>query len=286
MSDSDDKKKLKTEELRSMDEVFLNRLEEAIEANLENKDFSVDELGREIGMSRSQIHRKLHALTGKSASKFIRTFKLEKARELLQKNVGTVSEISFMMGFSSPAYFGQVFLEEFGYPPSEVRKKVMAEKKESEEISQLPFRVKILKNVDIFSGLESELLSEIAQTLSILNYGSGEIIIQKGEMGNAMYVIVDGKVKVHSGDIVFTYLTGGDGFGEYTLIDQELRSASVTTVVDTTLYKIDDAIFNDLIDNHPPFTKILLEVLVERLRKLDIVQEELTKLSRESLKKE
>jgi len=169
MSDSDDKKKLKTEELRSMDEVFLSRLEEAIEANLENKDFSVDELGREIGMSRSQIHRKLHALTGKSASKFIRTFKLEKARELLQKNVGTVSEISFMMGFSSPAYFGQVFLEEFGYPPSEVRKKVIAEKKESEEISQLPFRVKILKNVDIFSGLESELLSEIAQTLSILN---------------------------------------------------------------------------------------------------------------------
>ena len=286
MSDSDDKKKLKTEELRSMDEVFLNRLEEAIEANLENKDFSVDELGREIGMSRSQIHRKLHALTGKSASKFIRTLKLEKARELLQNNVGTISEISFKMGFSSPAYFGQVFLEEFGYPPSEVRKKVMAEKKESEEISQLPFRVKILKNVDIFSGLESELLSEIAQTLSILNYGSGEIIIQKGEMGNAMYVIVDGKVKVHSGDIVFTYLTGGDGFGEYTLIDQELRSASVTTVVDTTLYKIDDAIFNDLIDNHPPFTKILLEVLVERLRKLDIVQEELMKINRESLKKE
>ena len=286
MSDSHDNKKLKTEELRSMDEVFLSKLEEAIEANLENKDFSVDELGREIGMSRSQIHRKLHALTGKSASKFIRTFKLEKARELLQKNVGTVSEISFMMGFSSPAYFGQVFLEEFGYPPSEVRKKVMAEKKEIEEISQLPFRVKILKNVDIFSGLENELLSEIAQTLSILNYGSDVKIIQKGEMGNAMYVIVDGKVKVHSGDIVFTYLTGGDGFGEYTLIDQELRSASVTTVVDTALYKIDDAIFNDLIDNHPPFTKILLAVLVERLRKLDIVQVELTKLSRESLKKE
>ena len=176
-------KKLKTEELRSMDEVFLSKLEEAIEANLENKDFSVDELGREIGMSRSQIHRKLQALIGKSAGKFIRTFKLEKARELLQKNVGTVSEISFKMGFSSPAYFGQVFLEEFGYPPSEVRKKVMAEKKESEEISQIPFRVKILRNVDIFSGLEGELLGKIAQNLRILNYGNGDKIIQKGEMG-------------------------------------------------------------------------------------------------------
>ena len=110
------------EELLSMDEAFLKRLESAIQEHIEDKDFGVDELGREIGMSRSQIHRKLQALTGKSASRYIRTFKLQRAKELLEKNVGTVSEISFRMGFSSPAYFGQVFLEEYGYPPSEVRK--------------------------------------------------------------------------------------------------------------------------------------------------------------------
>ena len=106
----------------SMDEVFLRKLKKAIEENIETRDFGVDELGREIGMSRSQIHRKLQALTGKSASRYIRTYKLEKARELLRKNVGTVSEISYKLGFSSPAYFGQVYVEEFGTPPSEEKK--------------------------------------------------------------------------------------------------------------------------------------------------------------------
>ena len=108
----------------SMDEVFLRKLRQAIDDNLETKDFGVDELGKEIGMSRSQIHRKLQALTGKSASRYIRTYKLEIARELLRKNVGTVSEISYQMGFSSPAYFGQVYSEEFGYPPSEERRSI------------------------------------------------------------------------------------------------------------------------------------------------------------------
>jgi len=111
------------EELLSMDEVFLNKLKDAIENNLEVRDFGVDELGKEIGMSRSQIHRKLQALKGKSASRYIRTYKLKKAEELLAKNVGTVSEISFRMGFSSPAYFGQVFQVEFGYSPSEASKR-------------------------------------------------------------------------------------------------------------------------------------------------------------------
>ena len=112
----------RSDQLLSMDEVFLKRLRKAIEENLEIQEFGVDELGREIGMSRSQIHRRLQALTGKSASRYIRSYKLEKARDLLRKNIGTVSEISYKLGFSSPAYFGQVYVEEFGYPPSEERK--------------------------------------------------------------------------------------------------------------------------------------------------------------------
>jgi len=122
----------KKEEHLSMDEVFLNRIKDAIEKNLETRDFGVDELGKEIGMSRSQIHRKLQALKGKSASRYIRSYKLKKAEELLAKNVGTVSEISFRMGFSSPAYFGQVFQVEFGYSPSEASKYNQAVEEEKE----------------------------------------------------------------------------------------------------------------------------------------------------------
>ncbi len=103
----------------SMDEVFLEKIKKAIDENLETRNFGVDELGKEIGMSRSQIHRKMQALGDISPSKYIRTRKLQKAREYLQKNVGNVSEISFRLGFSSPAYFTQVYTAEFGYPPSE-----------------------------------------------------------------------------------------------------------------------------------------------------------------------
>ena len=118
----DHKKTVPTKEELSMDEVFLTKLKASIDENLETKDFGVDELGREIGMSRSQIHRKLQSLSGIAPSKYIKTRKLQKARDLLQRNVGTVSEMSFRFGFSSPAYFTQVYTEEFGYPPSEEQK--------------------------------------------------------------------------------------------------------------------------------------------------------------------
>ena len=106
----------------SMEEVFLIKLKDAIDKNLETPDFGVDELGREIGMSRSQVHRKLQSLTGVAPSKYIRTRRLQKARDLLQRKIGTVSEISDRFGFSSPAYFSQVYVEEFGYPPSQEQK--------------------------------------------------------------------------------------------------------------------------------------------------------------------
>lgn len=108
----------------SMDEAFLRRLEKAIDENLENPDFGVDELGKEIGVSRSQLHRKVHDLTGKSTSRFIRSHKLAKAKSLLEKRVATVSEVSYQLGFSSPAYFSQVFQEEFGYPPRETSERL------------------------------------------------------------------------------------------------------------------------------------------------------------------
>ena len=100
----------------SMDEAFLEKLREAVEENLGNEDFGVQELAREAGLSRSQIHRKLHELTGQSTTKFIREIRLEHAMEMLQKEVGTVSEIAYRVGFSSPTYFSTCFHEYYGFP--------------------------------------------------------------------------------------------------------------------------------------------------------------------------
>jgi TolB-like protein/AraC-like DNA-binding protein len=106
----------------SMDQLFLEKVHVATEKNLANKDFGVDELAHEIGISRSQLHRRLKNLTGQSASHLIREARLNKAFEMLQQKVATASEISYQVGFSSPSYFNTCFNEYFGYPPGKAKR--------------------------------------------------------------------------------------------------------------------------------------------------------------------
>ena len=106
----------------SMEERFLLRVRGVVEKHMGNEHFSVEELAHEVGLSRAQLHRKLIALTGGSASRYVRNFRLEHAMDLLKKNVGTVSEIAYRVGFSSPAYFTKCFTEDFGMAPSQVKK--------------------------------------------------------------------------------------------------------------------------------------------------------------------
>ena len=106
----------------SMEEKFLLRVRSIVEKHMGNEHFSIEELAQEVGLSRAQVHRKLIALTGHSASRYVRNFRLEYAMDLLKKNVGTVSEIAYRVGFSSPAYFTKCFTEDFGVAPSQVRK--------------------------------------------------------------------------------------------------------------------------------------------------------------------
>ena len=105
----------------SMDAVFLQNVRSAVEANLDNENFSVVELGNQIGMSRSQLHRKLSALTGHSPNEVIRNMRLERAKQLLEKKAATVSEVAYMCGFNSPAYFSKCFKDYFGVTPGEVK---------------------------------------------------------------------------------------------------------------------------------------------------------------------
>lgn len=106
----------------SMEEKFLMRVKAVVDEHLDDEKFSVEELSKEVGMSRAQLHRKLIALTGKSASRFVRNYRLEHAYQLLQNKVGTVSEIAYRVGYSSPAYFTKCFTEDFGISPSQVKK--------------------------------------------------------------------------------------------------------------------------------------------------------------------
>lgn len=103
----------------SMDERFLAKVRDEVESQLDNEQFSVVELSQRIGMSRSQLHRKLTAMTGYSPNQVIRLMRLEKARHLLAERWGSISEIAFACGFSSPAYFSKCFKDHFGHSPGE-----------------------------------------------------------------------------------------------------------------------------------------------------------------------
>lgn len=107
----------------SVDEQFLSRLLEIIEDQIDNEGFSVEEMGRLVGLSRSQLHRKLKALTDQAPNVFLRTIRLQRAYRLLSQRAGNTSEIAFMTGFSSASYFSKCFKDHFQMTPSEVLQK-------------------------------------------------------------------------------------------------------------------------------------------------------------------
>lgn len=105
-----------------MSETFINSVRQIVLNNIEDEQFGVDELSREIGLSRYQLYRKIKKSTDKSISKFIQQVRLEKAFELLEKEELSISEIAYMVGFSSPSYFNRSFKLLYGCAPGELKK--------------------------------------------------------------------------------------------------------------------------------------------------------------------
>ena len=109
----------------SIQQKFIEGIKTIVEENIENSQFSVDDLGEAIAMSRSQVHRKLKALTDQSATKFIRNYRLHRAAELIKLDAGNITEIAYQVGFSSQTYFSSSFQELFHVSPSEYKMNAM-----------------------------------------------------------------------------------------------------------------------------------------------------------------
>jgi len=105
-----------------MENEFINQLKQHILQNLSNDKFGVSELADAVGMSRSNLLRRVQKLTNLSVSLFIRQVRLSEAMEMLKQNTFTVSEVSYKVGFSSTSYFIKCFRELYGYPPGEIGK--------------------------------------------------------------------------------------------------------------------------------------------------------------------
>jgi CheY-like chemotaxis protein len=103
----------------SVEEAFLQKLMGILETHLVDEDFGVEKLGDALHLGQRQLHRKIRGLTGQAPVEFIRTVRLQRARQLLEQNAGTISEIAFQSGFNNLSYFAKCFKEEFGRLPSE-----------------------------------------------------------------------------------------------------------------------------------------------------------------------
>ncbi|GAC1586335.1 MAG: substrate-binding domain-containing protein [Chitinophagaceae bacterium] len=106
-----------------IDRRFINEFTAIVENNLSNEDFSVEDICKEIGISRVQLYRKVKALIGYNVNDYILTVRLQKAKFLLVNEDLSVSEVAYKVGFSSQAYFSTVFKSKFSVTPSEYREK-------------------------------------------------------------------------------------------------------------------------------------------------------------------
>ena len=104
---------------KSAETKFIAKVIGFIHDELDNSNFSTAQLCFKLGLSESQVYRKLKAITGKSTAIFIRSVRLQKAKEFIETTDKTVSEIAYQVGFNDPSWFSRAFKEEFGFSPSE-----------------------------------------------------------------------------------------------------------------------------------------------------------------------
>lgn len=118
-----DKQTLAKEDVSDMDKDFVEKFKALIEAKMGDSGLNVEDLGKEMGLSRVQLYRKLKSLTNYSPNELLRIARLKKAASLLASSGMTVAEIGYEVGFSSPSYFAKCYKEQFGESPTELLKR-------------------------------------------------------------------------------------------------------------------------------------------------------------------
>ena len=103
----------------SADARFIQKLIEIVENNIDNPEFDVTMLSESIGLSRSQLHRRLSVVTGQSATGFIRVIRMKRAAQLLKQKAGNISEVMYLVGFDNLSYFSKCFREVYNVTPKE-----------------------------------------------------------------------------------------------------------------------------------------------------------------------
>ena len=127
-------------------------------------------------------------------------------------------------------------------------------------------KVLILKSLSIFNDTPEHILADLAPLMQEEEYEKNSLIFKEGEIGDCMYIIHQGEVNIHKGGTTLAILKEKEVFGELSLLDAEVRSASATTNTDCMLFRIEQEPFYELIDNRPEVAKGFIKILCKRLR--------------------
>ena len=130
-------------------------------------------------------------------------------------------------------------------------------------------KVLTLRSSDIFRETPETELVELAGVLEEMRLGAGERLFSKGDVGDSMYFIFKGKVKVHDDELTFAILGENELLGELSILDTEPRSASATTLEETIVLKLEQEPFYEILLNNAEVLKGILKTLCKRLREMD-----------------
>jgi CRP-like cAMP-binding protein len=129
-------------------------------------------------------------------------------------------------------------------------------------------KVICLQNVDVFSELPTEQLSYLAAIAEEVSYSEGDEVFTYDEVSDALYVVLDGKIRIHRDGEEIAIEQADDAFGTWALFDATPRVATATAMEDTRLLRIDREDFLDILSDHVQITENVMKTLVGRLRSL------------------
>ena len=127
-------------------------------------------------------------------------------------------------------------------------------------------KVLILKSLGIFKDTPENILAELAPLMHEIEYEKDVLVFSEGQIGDCMYIIHQGSVKIHKGNTTLAVLKEKEVFGELSLLDAETRSASATTIENAILFRIDQEPFYELIESRPEVARGFIKMLCKRLR--------------------
>ena len=129
-------------------------------------------------------------------------------------------------------------------------------------------KVIFLQNVDVFDGIPTELLSYLAAIAEEESFDAGDVVFEIDEVSDALYVVLEGEVRLHRGDEEIAVSTDNEAFGTWALFDDQPRVVTATATKDTKALRVDRDDFLELLADHVQITERVLKTIVTRLRGL------------------